>query len=115
MTASEFDEQRLVIRLRNALIPFLELNPRMPARAIETFWVVVSKPGLSVDDYAKRIGCPPTTISRFLLDLGERDRKGEPGAGLVEAKKNVLDLRETLYHLTPKGHALKALILGRFQ
>lgn len=105
----------LIGRLRDSLAPFVAINSRMPARAVETFWLVAGKEGLNVDDYAKRIGCSPTTMSRFLLDLGERDRKGEPGAGLVEGKPNVLDRRETLYRLTPKGEALKAQILRRFQ
>lgn len=104
----------IVTRLRDSLTPFLALNPRMPARAIETFWMVADKEGLSVDDYARRVGCSPTTMSRFLLDLGERDRKGDPGAGLVEGKPNVLDRRETLYHLTPKGRELLTSILRRF-
>ena len=105
----------LIARLRDSLGPFLAINPQMPARAVETFWTVAANEGLNVRTYAKAVGCPETTMSRFLLDLGERDRKGDPGAGLVEGKPNVLDRRETLYHLTPKGRELKASILGRFK
>lgn len=104
----------ITTRLRDSLAPFLAINPQMPARAVETFWTVASNEGLNVRSYAKSVGCPETTMSRFLLDLGERDRKGEPGAGLVEGKPNVLDRRETLYSLTEKGRTLKASILRRF-
>jgi DNA-binding MarR family transcriptional regulator len=82
----------------------------MPARQIQTFLLVAEKEGLSVADYAKKAGMSPTTMSRNLLDMGERDRNGEEGAGLVEGRDNILNRRERVYHLTPKGRALLASI-----
>lgn len=105
----------LVTRLRDTLVPFIALNPRMPARAVEMFWVVCDREGLNVEAYAERVGCSATTASRFLLDLGERNRWGEPGSGLVEGYTNVLDRRESLYRLTAKGRELRDKILWRFK
>jgi DNA-binding MarR family transcriptional regulator len=55
----------------------------------------------------------PTTMSRNLLDLGERDRKGDEGAGLIDGFEDLLDRRQKSYRLTPKGQALLASIIGR--
>ena len=49
-------------------------------------------------------------MSRNLIDMGERDRNHEEGPGLVESHENIMNRRETLYRLTPKGRALLAAI-----
>ena len=95
------------------LDPLFSIRTTMPARAIQAFLLVAQKEGLSVGEYAKRAGLSPTTMSRNLLDMGERDRNYEEGAGLVEGKENVLNRREKLYSLTPKGRALLASIITK--
>jgi hypothetical protein len=49
-------------------------------------------------------------MSRNLLDMGDRNRYFEEGAGLVEGRDNPLNRREKLYSLTPKGRVLLASI-----
>jgi len=100
-------------KLLIALDPFFEFRGTMPARAIQAFLCVAEKPGLSVAEYAKRVGISPTTMSRFLLDLGERNRDGDEGHGLVDGKENILNRRERLYHLSLKGQALLIKIADR--
>jgi hypothetical protein len=39
--------------------------------------------GLTVTEYAKRLRISKSTMSRHLLDIGDRNRKGERGMGLV--------------------------------
>jgi len=95
------------------LDPFFRIRTAIPARCVQAFFLVAEKEGLSVAEYAKRAGMSPTTMSRNLLDLGERDRKFEEGAGLVEGRDNVLNLREKIYTLSPKGRALLTTIMGR--
>jgi DNA-binding MarR family transcriptional regulator len=108
------DAQIAVIRSTlAALDPFFSIRATMPARQIQTFLLVAEKEGLSVADYAKKADMSPTTMSRNLLDMGERDRHNEEGAGLVEGRKNILNRREMVYHLTPKGRALLASITQR--
>ena len=105
------DAQLAVIRQALAILdPFFKLRATMPARCIQAFFMVAEKEGLSVAEYAKRAGLSPTSMSRNLLDMGERDRNFEEGAGLVEGRENVLNRREKIYHLTPKGRALLASI-----
>src|SRR5262249_7788823 len=74
--------------------------------AMEAFLLVAREPGLSVTEYAKRLKAPKSTVSRDLLDLGDRNRKGEPGVGLVTSRPNRFDPRQLEYRLTPRGRAL---------
>jgi DNA-binding MarR family transcriptional regulator len=96
-----------------ALDPFFELRGTMPARAIQAFLIVADKPGLSVGEYARIARCSPTTMSRNLLDLGERDRVGNEGHGLVEGRDNLANLREKVYRLTPNGEQFLTRIVNR--
>lgn len=117
MTARTIDRsdrsapQLASIRQTLALLdPFFAIRGAMPARCIQAFLLVAEKEGLSVGEYARRANLSPTTMSRNLLDMGERDRNYEDGAGLIESRENILNRREKLYSLTPKGRALLASI-----
>jgi DNA-binding MarR family transcriptional regulator len=92
------------------LDPFFRLRPTIPARCVQAFFLVAEKEDQSVTEYARRGGLSPTTMSRNLIDMGERDRNHEEGAGLVESHTNIMNRRESLYRLTPKGRALLAAI-----
>jgi DNA-binding MarR family transcriptional regulator len=109
---AERNETQLgVIQLALRLLdPFFGFKATMPARCIQAFLLVAEKEGLSVGEYAKRAGISATTMSRNLLDISERDRNYEEGPALVVGKENVLNRREKLYSLTPKGRALLASI-----
>jgi DNA-binding MarR family transcriptional regulator len=104
-------EAAAITQILALLDPLFAIRATLPARAIQAFLLVAQKEGLSVGEYAKRAGLSPTSMSRNLLDMGERDRNFEEGAGLVEGKENVLNRREKLYSLTPKGRALLASIV----
>jgi DNA-binding MarR family transcriptional regulator len=92
------------------LDPFFRLRPTIPARCVQAFFLVAEKEDLPVSDYAKRGDLSATTMSRNLIDMGARDRNHNEGAGLVESHTNIMNRRETLYRLTPKGRALLAAI-----
>jgi DNA-binding MarR family transcriptional regulator len=108
------DGQLSVIRtMLFGLDPFFKIRSTMPASAIQAFLLVAEKEGLGVGEYAKKAGISPTTMSRHLLDMGDRDRHAEAGAGLVEGRENILNRREKVYHLTPKGRAFLSSITQR--
>lgn len=95
------------MRLRDALTPIRDL----PVNKVLSLLEVALKEGLTVDDYAKRAGISPTTMSRHLLDLGEVDRRMQPGLGLVDGRTNITNQREKVYGLTPKGRGLLAKVV----
>jgi DNA-binding MarR family transcriptional regulator len=70
------------------------------------FFSVASKQGLSVQEYADHLEISKSTMSRLLLDLGDRNRKGQRGVRLITSRPNPLNRRKLEYWLTPKGHAL---------
>ncbi len=77
-----------------------------PVSLIEAFLLVCLEEGLSVEEYAARGKIPYVTMSRHLLDLGDRSRKGEPGMGLITAGANPLNRRQREYMLTERGRLL---------
>jgi DNA-binding MarR family transcriptional regulator len=108
------DGQLSVIRtMLFGLDPFFRIRSTMPASAIQAFLLVAEKEGQTVGDYAKKAGISPTSMSRHLLDMGERNRHAEDGAGLVEGRENILNRREKVYHLTAKGRAFLSAITQR--
>lgn len=97
-------------RARDLLVALTPVQ-QMPVNKLMTLLTVALKEGLTVDDYAKRAGISPTTMSRHLLDLGDIDRNGKPGLGLVDGRTNVTNQRERVYVLTIKGRSLLAKVV----
>jgi DNA-binding MarR family transcriptional regulator len=77
-----------------------------PVGLIEAFLLVCLDEGLSVEEYAARGKIPYVTMSRHLLDLGDRNRNGEPGMKLITARANPLNRRQREYMLTEQGRLL---------
>lgn len=107
------DKETQVRGLLHACDLFLDLNGRMPLRCVQTFLAVATRPGQSVDDYARLCRVSPSTMSRNLLDIGDRDRNMEEGYGLITGRDNPNNRRERQFHLTPVGETLLAKIVAR--
>jgi DNA-binding MarR family transcriptional regulator len=89
-----------------ALNVFLEERGTMPVQYITAFLLVAEEEGLGVGDYAKRANVSMSVMSRHLLDIGERDRYGDPGFGWVSFRINPMELRKKEYFLTDRGRSL---------
>jgi DNA-binding MarR family transcriptional regulator len=107
----EAAEERKLRALRHILSYFQEHEPQIPASMIDAFLIVAMNEGCSLRDAVAMSGKPQSTISRHLLDLGERNRKKEPGLGLVAWRIAPDELRRKEFYLTPKGRALLRRIL----
>ena len=101
------DEARQAAKaLRLALEPFLALNPTIPASYIVSFLAVAEKEGLPVSEYANEAGMYKAVMTRHLLDLGHRDRRGEEGMNIIEQRRDTKDLRINRSFINEKGAAL---------
>jgi hypothetical protein len=101
------DETRQAAKaLRLALEPFVALNPTIPASYIISFLTVAENEGQPVNEYAKEVGVYKAVMTRHLLDLGERDRRGEEGMNVLEQKRDKQDLRINRTFVNEKGAAL---------
>jgi hypothetical protein len=99
------DEPKRVFRvvrsyLRWSLGPFLceILSNLQPAKALAYRW----DPSREADEL-KRTELPQTTMSRHLLDLGDRNGKKERGLGLITSRFNRFDHCKRDYILTETG------------
>lgn len=61
---------------------------------------------LTIQELSDKVGLPYTTVSRHLRYLGEMERVGKPGYGLVDTEVYVLNRRQKIVKLTPKGRNL---------
>lgn len=73
-----------------------------------TLFSVALNEGQNVSDHARSLDLPNSTVSRNLLDLGERDRHMKKGLGLVQAFNGPKHQR--IYALTKKGRRLMSEI-----
>lgn len=100
-------DERAAIRDAHSLIEvFSVLRHDIPSQTISSFLLVAMEEGLSVLDYAEKAGVAQSVMTRHLLDLGERNRRKEPGLGLVIQRPDPNDLRRHQTFLTPKGRAI---------
>jgi hypothetical protein len=58
----------------------LELTLTLPL--IDTLLLAASHPDKGIDDFARMAGVRPGTMSRWLQDLSDIDRRGKPGLAL---------------------------------
>jgi DNA-binding MarR family transcriptional regulator len=100
------EEKRFARALMLALEPFRDLRSTMPLQYVYTFLQVATEEGLGVTEYAASAGVSPTVMTRHLLDIGDRNRAGEEGFGLVTQERDRKDLRRHHARITPIGKAL---------
>lgn len=89
-----------------ALEPFAKDSPHINLANLLAFLRVASEEGKGVTEYAEDAGVYKTIMTRYLLDLGPRDRYGEQGLNwIVQARRND-DLRVNRAWVTHKGTAM---------
>ena len=82
------------------------IDPNVPSQVIQALLAVAQNEGQPLSDYARLLGTNLSTASRQFHDLGERNRKMEPGYKLIERQVDPSDLRVNRYFLTTKGRLL---------
>lgn len=107
LTADEREAMRVLL---TSLDPFRAVYSIMPLQQAVTFLLVAMEEGEGVTEYARRAGVSQSVMTRHLLDLGEFNRRHEPGLGLVFSRPNPLNRRKHQVFLTSKGRTLTAQI-----
>ncbi len=97
------DAQRLLL---TALDHFTDVYSIMPLQQAKTFLLVAMEEGLGVGEYARRAGAKSSVMTRHMLDLGEMNRRHQPGLALVYTRPNPMNRRMHQCFLTPTGVAL---------
>jgi len=79
------------------------IDPTASSQLIQAFVAVAMNEGKTTTEISHILGTNLSTASRQLLDLGDRNRKMEPGYGLVDRRTDPMNLRSNNYFLTPRG------------
>lgn len=90
---------------------FLAIRHTLPGHYMRAFMLVALDEGKGVMEYSTQSGVTQSVMSRHLLDLGDKDRLGGPGYGLVTSRQDPMNLRRHQVILTDKGRALAGSIL----
>jgi DNA-binding MarR family transcriptional regulator len=86
-------------------------DPTIPSQVVQAFIAVALNEGKSLTEIAEAMGARISTASRQLLDLGDRNRRMEPGYHLIDRRQDPMNLRVNIYTLTPKGRMLAQAII----
>ena len=87
------------------------IDRNVPAQMLQSFMAVAMTEGKSLTEIAALVGANVSTASRHMLELGDRNRKMEPGYGLVTRTADPMNLRQNAYTLSSKGRLLLRSIL----
>jgi hypothetical protein len=98
-------EKKGLLPLLRCVSSIAELNPGMPLGQAMTFLEVALHPGRGPKEYADTLSLPESTLSRWLLGLGHKDR-GSTDVKVLEWRLNPENLRMKQYYLNPMGAAL---------
>lgn len=105
------EEAQALRRALKLLEQFEEYNPNMPIQIARAFLLTSLHEGRSLRELTDLSDQKLSTMSRHMLDLGERNRNMKEGYKLVEATVDPYELRKKQYRLTRRGRALKQRIV----
>lgn len=86
-------------------------HPTVPAQALRVFLLVALEEGLSMSEYQEQSGLSQSVTSRYLLDIGDRNRYMQDGFGWITQRMDPLNRRRHQALLTGKGKALAHAIV----
>jgi len=100
------EELGALTRLLEVLKILLKEKDTMQVLMAATLFRVALRPGKSVQELTNEADLSQSSMSRLLLDLGPKNRKHEPGLGLVEHKLSPVNMRSKEVYLTKRGKDL---------
>ena len=107
-------DKRLVHGLFLALKSFSNLRDGdgMPLRLVNSFLAIALDEGRCANQYAQRLDVHRYAMSRYVHELADRDRSGNPGLDLVRIvpEKSGRSNRHNIF-LTAKGRAIAVEML----
>jgi DNA-binding MarR family transcriptional regulator len=98
-----FIDRRLLRSIASAMGEFRKLSSTMPVGEVYMFLLAALNEGSSISELAEKADMKMSTASRYLLDLSDKRRAGNPGFGLLRSELDPNELRRKVVTLTPKG------------
>ncbi|MDF0695618.1 MarR family winged helix-turn-helix transcriptional regulator [Rhizobium sp. MC63] len=100
------DPRPILIKVFRFIEKLRELFPDVPMQTISIFLIIAMKPGISQRELLKLMGTSQAGVSRNVMALGDVNRHGKPGLGLIAQLRDPFDARQVGLRLTPAGIAL---------
>lgn len=101
------DDKYAARMIERAIAKFGESsNPSMTLTGLRLFLLAAANENAGVLELSRMAGVAHTVGSRYVLDLGERDRYMRPGMGLLTTHVDPENLRKKEVRLTPKGRSV---------
>jgi DNA-binding MarR family transcriptional regulator len=110
--ASAEADRRGIFNALQLIETFRELHPEMPMQLASVFLIIAMRPGISQRDLLGLMDISQASISRNVIALTSRNRRGQPGLGLVVQRRDPYDSRLTTIDLTSAGQQLIDRILA---
>jgi DNA-binding MarR family transcriptional regulator len=107
-------DQRVIQSVLLALEPLSNIRGPfgpVPLRLVTAFLAVASNEGQGLNEYARQLGIDRSVMSRFIHDLADRARTGDPGLGLISIDEGRRPNRQQEIFLTKKGQAVARTML----
>lgn len=99
--AHDVDGSRLMFKFLNYI--HSNVGKRLSAQSAQAFLQVALQEGRNLKEITLALDAKLSTVSRQLLDLGDSDRNGNPGYGLLDIRKDPLHAGVNRYYLSPRG------------
>ena len=99
-------DKRAIEALLWALKPLTNLRSSIPLPYATTFLMVALDEGKSVNAYARAVGINRFMMDRYIRNIGDRARNGDPGLGLVRIERHPIYSNRRQILLTAKGQSL---------
>jgi DNA-binding MarR family transcriptional regulator len=103
---SDDAQNKLISIWQQTMEPWRDMQRDMPLQYVYSFILVCLYEGRGVQELADLAGVPQETMSRHLDDIGDRNRRFEPGFGLVEKHLSRNNMSKKSVLLTAKGKNL---------
>jgi DNA-binding MarR family transcriptional regulator len=92
-----------IFNLIECIEEFRKIDPEMPIQRIEVFLTVARSEGITYYEVSERVDLALSSVNRNIRDLGDMNRKGQRGYGLIETRPDPVQTKRKACWLTPKG------------
>jgi DNA-binding MarR family transcriptional regulator len=106
-------DKRIIQSVSLALEPLSNIRGPLgpaPLRLVTAFLAVACNEGQGLNEYARQLGIDRSVMSRFIHNLADRARNGDPGLGLISIDEGRRPNRQQEIFLTKKGQAVARAI-----
>lgn len=105
------EERAQAASLRDALLTFRSVDPKLSIEEAYTLLSIAARPGLLQKELGEELALTAGSLSRVFAHLNKRGDRGRSGLGLLHMEDDPSDWRQKLNYLTHSGETLVRAVL----